>query len=317
MRSDTLEVLIGSGKQESTARKYMYDLQTIEKITGTSVDAFTDRDYNRLITRLGRTPVAARFWMSQDTPQQHSSSSVRGYIFALKRYWRSTGQRDKLQLLEYKDLPKPRPVRPKPTFNEETLKDFFQDVWDMLLTKEEKKRFNVKNRFLEHRNKFIVIFSYFFATRRCEIPLVKITGVDEKDKTIIIIEGKVDHKQYTELATSDIFWHYYQRYMIYRKNIKGDFLFPTIGGEQITPNTVYLATRMCDRLLKKYKVKGVNLTPHLMRRSLATKAAGELSLKDGMRVTRHKSVQAFQKYIDMSDDVGMLKRIRKSKALEI
>jgi integrase len=139
-----------------------------------------------------------------------------------------------------------------------------------------------------------------------------------EDQTVVVTEGKMTGKRWTEVATSDVFWRYYYAYVSrYRKDIPGDFLFPAIGGDRITPTTVYLATRMCDRVLKKFKVRGVNLTPHLMRRSLATKIAGELSLKDAMRVTRHGSVQAFQKYLDMSEDKGSLERLKASNALNV
>jgi integrase len=315
MKPDTLEVLIGSGKQKSTAEKYYADLKMIEKLTGTNIDKFKKSDYNKLITLLGRRTVAQRFRISEN--QIHSSSSVRGFIFALKRYWRSTGQRDKLHIFDDVDLPRQKPVRPKPILSGSVLKDFFADVWSMPLNKYERRRYHVKGEFLEFRNKFIVIFSYFFACRRSEVPLIKLSGVNRDEKTIIVTESKITGQQFVEPATSDIFWGYFDSYMSLRRQIPGDFLFCSKGGRQLDSNTVYLSARMCDKLLGRYKVRGVNLTPHLMRRSMATKAAGELSLKDGMRVTRHGSVQAFQKYIDLSDDKGAIERIRSTEALNI
>lgn len=209
MRHDILNVLVGAGKQESTAKKYIHDLGRIEKITGKDVDQFTIDDYNHLITLLGRKTVNERFWVQGDTPQHHSSSSVRGFIFALKRYWKSTGQKDKLRMLEGIDYPKQKPVRPKPVFVLDDLRNFFDDVWNMKLTKEERRKFNVKGDFLEYRNKFMVIFSYFFACRRSELPKIRLSGVDEAARTIVVTENKMTGKQYIEPATSDIFWHYY------------------------------------------------------------------------------------------------------------
>jgi integrase len=306
LKDKTFERFMGVGVRETTANKYISDLRKIEEWSKKSVDDFDRSDYDEIVTRL-RGNMPKEEWRDPRKPETYGTAVLRGYLYALKGYYRAFNSTDKRLEWFIDAIPKHVQKKDKPVI--ENPQKFLEDIWKYVPKESE-------NEFIVYRDRMMIIFSYFFSTRRSELPGVMMSDINIDKQTILINDIKGGGGKFEEPVSSKLFWAFLKEYVGVRGR-HGDYLFPTLGGDKISLSAVNAAFTIFKPVLKSHGIDTVGLSPHLLRRSRITRVAGRTSTRQGMYMSRHKSVGAYQKYVDSSITEDMRQEMLKDGTVEL
>jgi integrase len=124
----------------------------------------------------------------------------------------------------------------------------------------------------------------------------------------------------SEVYVPDKFWDYCEEYLELRKqrDIKSDILFPTLNGNKLSGNSIYNIFKNFNPVLEQFGVEGANLGPHFGRRSRASQLYDRTgNVKKVMSVTRHRTLNAVQQYVNLSSDSKDKKKMLEDGELEL
>jgi len=305
LNSDVEGRLLGYGLRPETVRQYLRCLGWLEETVGLGLDEWGRGDLDSLMAFF-QSPIPRKFWKRGDVPELYSPATVKQYLAALKTYYRVYEDQRVNWVVR---APRSRGKKPKPVI--EDVEGFLDEVWNSPNTH--------TNPYIDWRNKFMLWFAYFFACRRSELPIIRLSDVDNNKLYAKVEDLKGGGGTYVEPMSSPLFWSKFDEYKDIRGR-QGVYLFGSScreDGRKISKSTVSRAFRGFDFLLERYGIRDVNCTPHLLRRTRATVVAGRLNTKQAMYVTRHKSVGSFQRYVDLGLSDKMRGEMMDSGALEV
>lgn len=142
----------------------------------------------------------------------------------------------------------------------------------------------------------ILLIFYDNGMRLSELRMIKIFDIDFESKTIKVM-GKGRRERYVPITV-----HTRKHIIRYIRGARlklclenSPYLFANSGGEAISKNSVQQFMR---RLLQKSGLKGIKLTPHILRHSFATQyLSNGGSIDDLQRILGHKSIMTTLRYI--------------------
>lgn len=312
MKDDTFLRLIGSGVRDTTAEKYVKDLDYIERTLETDLDNMNQADYDRLLYHFTKS-IPENRRLHPERTEAMANSTRRSYLFALKAYFRAYSMKDKLGM--FGKMPKTSFKKPKPTIEVTIdIPIFYNKIW----------AYNPKekptNPFYNIRNRFMIVACVPLSGRRSELNQLLIKDMHKDMDLVDVVDTKGRGKDSAPIpipVTSDYFWLRFDEYMAKRKHIPGEYLFCKLDGQQLTKGHVNEIFRMYTPVIRELGIKNVNLTPHLLRRSYDTYLASHLSLKEAMYMSRHKSVGSFKHYLDLALTANMKDNLLKNDILNI
>ncbi len=211
-------------------------------------------------------------------------SSIRSYFKLSKREgWISKDPSQKIKLLSTK---KKHPS----FFSESVMKNLFSKI-------------KFTNDFIGARDRFILEMFYQTGIRVSELVDLEIQQFDTSNNTLIVF-GKGRKERIIPLLNNLIIC--YNNYMIYRKAMKGYFLFVTKKSKKTYPKMIY---RIVNKYLEMVSTSSKK-SPHVLRHTFAThllnRGADINTIKE---LLGHKSLLSTQIYTHNS--LEKLKRIYK------
>jgi integrase len=302
MNDSVVERFIGTGVRESTAHKYVSDLSKIEDLLGKDVDKLQRADLDKLMMKL-RQNMPKIYWKNNKIPEKYSSATIRAYLFALKSYYKAFDQKKKA---EWITLPKQSAKKEKQIIRDP--KAFITDI-----SKFEPD--GVADDFVLHRDRTMLIFAYFLNTRRSELPIVLLSDIGEDDKVVAIEDVKGVSGRSSIPVPSQLFWDHLRVYLDSHGD-RSEYLFPTINGGKMSVSSVNVAFRRFIPIMKKHGITH-GFGSHTLRRSRLTRIAARTSTRQGMHISRHSSLTAYQKYIDAATTQEELDEMQQNGSLEV
>jgi site-specific recombinase XerD len=141
-----------------------------------------------------------------------------------------------------------------------------------------------------------MLIFYDNGIRLSELRLIKIDDIDFENKTIKVM-GKGRRERYVPITV-----HTRKHIIRYIKGARlklcpdnSPYLFANCNGEVITKNSVQQFMR---RLMQKSGLKGIKLTPHIIRHSFSTQyLSNGGSIDDLQKILGHKSIMTTLRYI--------------------